>query len=149
MPNVCSSGRNPGVLAVQNVQHFFLTLFFLFFFLKEGKTNWTAPPFSILIRLMRHAECRDPNVGVLWETGKGVGGWRGRHLSLKTSKIVSLCSSRLKSHWFLFSNAPKVNLFQRTLQLCIFRLDAFFLFLCSVVKSRVMWSMHIIFEKNK
>lgn len=62
---------------------------------------------------------------------------------------MSLCSSRLKSHWFLFSNAPKVNLFQRTLQLCIFRFDAFsFLFLifvfccwksCHVVDAYHFW----------
>lgn len=57
---------------------------FVVFFLKEGATNWTAPPFSILIRLMRHAECWDPSVGVLW----GVwGGWRVCPLSLKRLKL--------------------------------------------------------------
>lgn len=45
----------------------FYCWFFLFYYfsLEEGATNWTAPPFSILIRLMRHAECWDPSVGVL------------------------------------------------------------------------------------
>lgn len=84
MPNMCSSGRKPDALAIQNVKHFFLTLFF---FLKEGKRKWTAPPFSILIRLMGHAECRDPSVGVLWEMRMGEWGCRGRHLSLKRLKL--------------------------------------------------------------